>query len=220
MDSQVELPARQSGADMTYQSRAKRERAQWITLSEAVTHVQAVECSDQAEALDQLRMALADADIPAHWAADPLPPEIYSVGDPGPFSCDQVPTDAMYWLHVLIFISGDCRVIDQPSHYDETQPLPRPRQLLLLRTRVMELWPLSSTTQPGKLRRRKFNDDEILSAARDVYGKKENDRPNTPDAERLVRQKLGGGKRDNIRRILREPEFADIRRKPGNQPHY
>lgn len=217
---------------MPYQSRAKRERAAWMTLSEAVNHIQSVECTDQAGALNQLRMALGDGDIPTRWAADPPPLGGYSIGDPSPFSSEQVPTDAMYWHNVLIFLDGDGRVIDQPSYYDKTQepPLPRPRQLLLLRTRVFELWPLSnhrikdsqtdlgSTTQPETLPRRSFDDDEIRSAARDIYRERENDPPNETNAEQLVRQKLGGGKRDDIRRILKEQEFFGLRRKPGNQP--
>jgi hypothetical protein len=199
-----------------------------MTLCEAVNHIQAVECTDQAGALNQLRMALGDGDIPTHWAADPLPPGVYSIGDPSPFSSDQVPTDAMYWLHVLIVLDGDGRVIDQPFYRDETQepPLPRPRQLLLLRTRVFELWPLSnherkergSTTQPKKLRRRKVEEDEIRRVARDIYRENENDPPNKPTAERLIRQRLGGGKRPDIRKILEEVEFHGVRREPGNQP--
>ena len=60
-----------------------------MTLCEAVNHIQAVECTDQAGALKQLRMALGDGDIPTHWAADPLPRGVYSIGDPSPFSSDQ-----------------------------------------------------------------------------------------------------------------------------------
>jgi hypothetical protein len=36
-------------------------------------------------------------------------------------------------------------------------------------------------------------------------------------AEPLIRQKLHGGKRPDIRRILKD-EFPNTRRKPGNQP--
>jgi hypothetical protein len=199
-----------------------------MTLSETVGHIQAVDRVDQAAALYQFRMARADGDLPARWAADPPPLGDYDLWDPWPFSSDEVPTDPMYWFSVLIFLAGDGLVVDQRSCSSETleHPLPRPRQLLLLRSRVFELWPPSdherkdrgSTTQPEKLWRRKVEDDEIRSAARDIYRERENDPPNKPTAEQLTRQRLQGGKRDDLRKILEEDEFKIVRRKAGNQP--
>jgi hypothetical protein len=217
---------------MPYQSKAKRERSQWMTLREAVNHVQAVECSDEAGALKQLRMALGDGDIPAHWAAEPLPPGFYSVGDPSPFSSDQVPTDALYWHSVLIFLEGDCRVIDQQRYDDEAQrpPLPRPRPLLLLRSRVVELWPLqdqvrkdssqtdsASTTQPELPVHRPASTDDILRAARELY-QRPGKPPNQTKAEQLLgRMFPGTSRKEFIRPILQRQEFDDLRLKPGNQ---
>ncbi len=256
-----------------------------MTLGGTVGHIQAVDGVDRSPALFQFRMARADGDLPARWAADPLSPDIftlgddplpsnikphiynlwdhpwwpphadedlparwaadplspeiynvgddpsspdvgrdvYTLGDPWPFSSDEVPTDPSYWFSVLIFFNDDdAWVVDQPGTcFSETQehPLPRPRQLFLLRSRVLELWPPSNherkdqNIQVEKPARRSVGDDEIRSTARDIY--REIDRPNKAVAERLVRQRLGGGKRDDIRRILDEKEF--VRRDPGNQ---
>jgi hypothetical protein len=198
---------------MSYQTRAKRERAKWMTIGEAARHIQVVDCTDQAGALSQLRTAFVDREIPLRWAADPPPLEGDWLWDPWPFSSDEVPNDPLFWFNALIFLDGDGLVVERG-----------PRQLLLLRSRVFELWPQSnherkdraSTTQPEKLPRRGVGEDEIRSAARDIY--REINRPNKDISERLVRQRLRGGKRDDIRRILDEDEFANVRRKAGNQP--
>lgn len=203
-----------------------------MTLREAVNHVQAAECSDEVGALKQLRMALGDGDIPAHWAAEPLPPGFYSVGDPSPFSSDQVPTDALYWDSVLIFLDGDGRVIDQQRYDDEAQrpPLPRPRALLLLRARVVELWPLqgqgrkdssqtdsASTTRPEMPVQRPASADAILRAARELY-EQPGKPPNQTEAEQQLLAKFPGTSREPfIRKVLQSPEFKALRLKPGNQ---
>ena len=204
---------------MPYISKWARERALWMTLVEAVTHIQDCDGCTQLEALGQLRQALGEADIPARWAAYPpinRPPS-YSRAMPHLLSSEQVPTDAFFWSGALIYLDGNGRVIDEfflrgPDGEFVAGPTPRGRELFLLRSRVLELWP-----QLQKLPRRSVNDDEILSAARELYLERKNDPPNKPVAERLIRQKLGGGKRDDIRRIL-EDEFPNVRRKPGNQP--
>lgn len=197
-----------------------------MTLSEAVHHIEvADECACN-EALSQLRIALGDGDIPARWGADPplSLPGFFQFGSPPLFASDPVPSDPAYWSLVLILPAGDGVVIDQSVHA-QGQSAPRRRQLFLLRSRVFELWPPSnherkdrgSTTEPEKPLRRSVDDDQIRTAARDIYRERKGDPPNKPTAEQLIRQRLGGGKRDDIRRILDEEEFANLRREAGNQ---
>jgi hypothetical protein len=222
---------------MSYTSKAQRERAEWMTLVEVVNHIRTVERCEQTAALDQLRRALSDGEIPNRWAADLRPLPFFHFGDPPNFSDDQVPTGAGYWLHALIFLDGDGRVIDQPFHHGEVEGevLPserqvRPRGLFLLRSRVLELWPLqnpvahcesendSADDARGPPKRRSYTDNEIREAAREVYGASGKNPPNIDKAEQLLREKLPGAQRKKIRPILSEDEFTTLRRKPGNQP--
>jgi hypothetical protein len=214
------------GAKMPYKSRAERERPLWMSLTEAVRYVEVAEGSEQTEALIQIRMALGDGDIPVHWAADPLPQLIYPVGFPPLFSSDQVPTDAMYWDQVLIFLDGDGRVIDQSVLGEEKSP-PRPRQLLLLRSRVFELWPLQdrksddsdgTRINASRLPIARTSKKQIREAAKEVYqtqvGKKP---PNSYEAEKMIREKVEGATRKKIRAVLDENEFKVLRLKRGDR---
>jgi hypothetical protein len=220
---------------LPYVSKAERERAQWMTLVEVVNHVQLSQRCDQAAALSQLRMALADQEVPVRWKADPRPQGIFHIGPAPIFSVDQVSTDASYWIQTLIFLDGDGRVIDQPPfQYLEAegelpppQRLGRPRPLLLLRSRVLELWQMPSDTapdseqaEPPKLSRRKREDAEIQQAAREVYRGAPEDPPNMDEAGREICQRLPGADRDAVRKVLKEEEFAKLRRPSGNQPKH
>jgi hypothetical protein len=225
---------------MPYQPKAERERPLWMTLVEAVEHVQAHLAQHGymgRAALRELRMACGEGEIPLHWAADQPPEGIIRVGLPPLFSDDVVPTDPLFWENALIFLIGSGRVVDQRFIFiDEAdtalERAPRPRELFLLRSRVLELWPLRSDTQEEDTptgesgsadqiptrRQSPATDEEILAVARDLYRQAGNNPPNQTKAEQLVAALLLGTKRDFIRPILRRPEFGKLRRKPGRQP--
>jgi hypothetical protein len=159
-------------------------------------------------------LALGEGDIPGRWAASPLPAGLYPLGLPPIFSSDKVRTDHQYWSQALILLDSDCRVVDQAG----------PRQLLLLRSRVLELCAMDmehsgdrSLKQDQKLR--SASKDQVREAAREVYkiqsGKKP---PNMDEAEKLIRQKLPDARRNKIRGVLHEEEFTRQRLKPGNPP--
>jgi hypothetical protein len=224
---------------MPYRSKAERELPLWMTLVEAVAHIQAQEGCDQIEALRQLRVALGEGEIPARWAAAPLPPlgplAMY-VGSPPLFSSDAVPTDALFWNHALIFLVGNGRVIDQSFLLDDDENRaseggPRPRELFLLRTRVLEHWPLpsearedsnrvqsGSSDQPKKRRPKPASKSVIRKTIKELYQQAGNNPPNQTKAEPLIAGVLPGTPRTLIRPILREEEFKRLRRKPGKQP--
>jgi hypothetical protein len=225
---------------MPYQPKAERERPLWLTLIEAVEHVQAhleQHGCPELGALRQLRMACGEGEIPLRWAADQLPKGIFRIGLPPLFSDEEVPTDPMFWENALIFLIGSGRVIDQRFVYlDETdaalERAPRPRELFLLRSRVLELWPLRSDTHEGETPTgnsgsvdqiptpRPATDEEILAVARNLYQQAGNNPPNLTKAEQLVAALLPETKRDFIRPILQRPEFENLRRKPGRQPRH
>jgi hypothetical protein len=225
---------------MPYQSKAERERPLWMTLVEALEHVQAHlahQGREELGALRQLRMACGEADIPLRWAADAPLPGIYQVGLPRLFSPVEVPTDPMFWDHALIFLTGNGWVVDQRFLFinekdHSAEHAPRPRELLLLRSRVLELWPLRSDAHEGVTAKdqvgsadqtsqpRPATDEEILEVVRELYRQAGNDPPNQTLAEQMVRALFPPGttKRDVIRPILKRPEF--VRRKPGRQPRH
>jgi hypothetical protein len=213
---------------MPYRSKAERERPNWMTLRQAVVHVAVAEKCEPGEALHQLRLALGEADIPARWAADPPPliPGMYSVELPEIFSPEQVPRDARYWGRVTILLSGDCRVL----HQSEEQSLPSPRELLLLISRVLELWSNPTPFQLsmghredaglGYQANRRATTKQIREVAREVYASQDGKPPNTNEAETRVREKLPKASRKFIREVLKETEFANLRLKPGKQPKH
>jgi hypothetical protein len=183
------------------------QAAQWMSLVEATDHIRIEEDCDSIEALRQLKKEIGDGMVPVQWEDSQEPKDC-----PDP--------QHMQRSEWLLFGTGFA-----PDNHDEYRPL------LVERSAVQRLWPLSSnptkgsaptgstsTTQPKKSPRRKVDDDQILSAARDIYRKRENDPPNMDESERLIRQRLGGGKREDIRKILKQEEFAHLRRASGNQP--
>jgi hypothetical protein len=226
---------------MPYRSKVDRERPLWMTLGEALAHIQAhlVQGScDQLSAETELRMACGEGEIPLRWAADPPPQGLCffeSFGLHSLFAADEVPTSPLYWRQVLIF--GD-RVVDQSfsSLTEADSPperAPRQRELFLLRSRVLELWPLRSDAHEGasakghsgsadQIPRQQSpaTEGEILNTVRELYRQAGNDPPNQTKAEQLVAALLPGTKRDFIRSILQRPEFHNVRRKPGRQPQH
>jgi hypothetical protein len=64
---------------------------------------------------------------------------------------------------------------------------------------------------------RSSTDEKIREEARKVYADPANDRPNVNVANQLIRLKLPDVRSDRVMEILREPEFANQRRKPGER---
>ena len=179
-----------------------------MSLVEAIEHIRVSQHCNSIEALRQLKRETYDGMVQVQWEDLDAPKDC---------------PDPKYLQASQLLLIGTGVALDN------VRKMYRP--LLVERSAVQELWPLSShrredssqtasgsNTQPQKLPRRSVDDDEICSAARVIYRERENDPPNIPEAEPLIRQKLPGAKRNNIRLILSEDEFADVRRKPGNQP--
>jgi hypothetical protein len=179
-----------------------------MSLVEAVEHIRMSQRCNSVEALRQLKGEIGDGMVRVQWE-DSEGPKDYP--------------DSQYLQSSQLLLVGTGLAPD--SLREEYRPL------LVERSAVEKLWPLSnhrrkdsqqteagSTTQLESPRRRSVDPDEIWSAAKELYREREHDPPNMDDAERLIRQKLRGGKRDDIRQILRKKEFADVRRNPGKQP--
>lgn len=139
---------------MPYQGKEARERLRWMTLAEAVDHVVLTEHCERVVALSEIRLALGEGDIPGRWAASPLPAGFYPLGLPPIFSSDNVRIDHEYWSQVLILLDPDCRAVDRAG----------PRQLLLLRSRVLELWAMDMEHSGDRSLKQ---DQKLRSASKD-----------------------------------------------------
>jgi hypothetical protein len=200
-------PHENSSARRNSAQREEEEKyEQWMSLVEAIEHIRISQHCDSVEALRQLKRELSDGMVRVLWE-DSEGAKDYP--------------DPLYLQTSQLLLIGTGFAPDNEIY----------RPLLVERSDVQKLWPLSShrpkgssragsssTTQPEKVSRRSVNDDEIRSAARELYRERKNDPPNKTIAEQLIRRKLGGGKRDNIRPILEEQEFSRVRREPGKQP--
>jgi len=92
--------------------------------------------------------------------------------------------------------------------------LRRLRQLRLLKTRVLELWPNRSADMQAT--RSLLSEEQLKARVREeLRGIYKTSRPNMTIAERIVRN-LTGATRAIIRPVLAEDEFVQRRLPPGN----
>ena len=175
--------------DTSAPEKAAEKYRQWMSLVEAVEHIRISQPCDSIEALRQLKREIRDGLVRLQWE-----------DTEGPKDCP----DPEYLQESQLLLIGTGWAPDKDSGY---------RALLVDRSDVEKLWPLSNYPRET---RQKIDDDDIRSVARDIYEERKNDPPNVPAAEQLIRQRILGAKRDDIRRILEE--FAELRRKAGNQP--
>lgn len=198
----------------------KKDRQDWMTLSEVITRISKVDECEKNVALVQLRTALMDREISARFAHEeyvikgglwPMPPL-------GPLASDSAPTDPLFWFGALFILSGDGFVIDQPilgSDQDEDASLPQRRRLLLNRAEVETIWGTEVSHAPRI--RRTPSQQNIRDALRKIYSAPNANPPNVNQAYGLVCQQLGKTPRNLVREILKEPEFARHRSPPGRR---
>lgn len=190
----------------------------WMTFVDAVRHVAtASEFDDDptdniARGLDEIREALIEGKIPIEWVGENShgrafnPYMLYGIGEP---------RSDLHWA--INYIAERSEIPDpRPSYMDPDYiaELRRLRQLRLLTTRVLELWPHRSAKQPDRLlplsieQRQAYVREEL----RLIY---KTSRPNQTVAEQLAGTRTGEP-RSFIRPIVRENEFARLRLPPGN----
>ena len=119
---------------MPYVSKAEQERARWMTLAEAVAHVQQCDECDADAALSQLRTALGDGQIVTRWE-DQRPPRAIQGMIVNP---DWPGQGREYWQSMEVRGSS---VLDLVGRF---------RTLLLLRFSVLALW--AAPPAPGASR--------------------------------------------------------------------
>lgn len=224
---------------MPYIRKRQRGRALWMTLVEAVNHINKQERTENG--LDQIRIALGEGEIPARWAWQSLPEgpikfegrnlHFVPMPDPPLFVEDTVPNNREFWDKAIMLLDGDGKVIDPALGYMTIQrdakvevlcqqPVPW-RGLFLLKETIFDFWPLADHSETDrKLQNvRAASEEEIRDAARELYSNSPAfAAPNIDKAERLIRAKLGKASRKLIRHVLSASEFASLRNPAGNQP--
>ena len=114
----------------------------WMTLREAVSYVAGVHSSNEIEALDAIRAALGKGWITGRWGMG-------SFFDNDPcLSSEVVPANEFFWTYALIFLVENGVVIDQEFLPTKRDRSPQPRELFLLRSEVLALWP-SAREEPA-----------------------------------------------------------------------
>jgi hypothetical protein len=166
---------------MPYVSKAEQERARWMTLREALTHIKTVEECNLRAAWDQLRETIGDQEAKVRWADVSL--ELSSIDGGHYIEEDDVPpTEKGFWQSARVIFSGQGSVLDDPACRRKTIRLNLIREsrlhyrpLLVLREDVLRHW----------LGRSAEDLSNMESAASKPIRK-----PGRPSARDLVRQTL------------------------------
>jgi hypothetical protein len=122
-----------------YQTKAERERARWMTLTETLKRISESEACDQTAAVKEFRKVLADGNFrqfEIRWE-DRVS---RSIGDSGGLSLPEDTPASVDWNKARFRLKGDGAVLDKWTGFRRTKKgNPRWRKLLFLRTRVEDL---------------------------------------------------------------------------------
>ena len=175
-----------------------------------------------ADALKQILLALQDEEIPIKWAAERRREGSWPLHRNLLFDPDEPRTDRYFWSTAII--TEDYEVRDHMVQLGslildgvETNPDRGLRTLLLLQSRVYGLWPNKALEdlRSDVTKKATISPDVIRTEARNLYCNLD-PKPNIARAEKLIREVLPYAKRDSIRDVLNELEFASQRRPAGN----
>jgi len=202
------------------------------SLSIAWTGTQLISTPSPMEAaLNQVRAALQDDEIPIKWAQDRWP-QSHTFFPNERFARDEPPR-GVFWGSAEIDPSDDYSVSDQMPFAlsggvasERAVGNRKMRQLLLLCAKVYELWPTkegdrvpsrsSPMAAPDKKYKAVIPDENVIrNEVRELYGRS-TPKPNMAQAEQSIRASIPGATRNMIRTVLKEDEFAKQRRSAGN----
>jgi len=196
---------------MPYESRAKRERAYYVSGIDAADYICKADGCDRKNAFRQLRAAASDGEVRIIYAHDRAP----------------LPATWDFWWHVWIQLSTGKILYDTSEDEVRKAALDKGviyfQSILVHRGDLEKIWPVApqassgSTTQLELPVRRPASEAEIERAAKELY-QQPGKPPNLAKAEQLLMAKFPGTSRDAfIRPILQREEFRALRWKPGNQ---
>jgi hypothetical protein len=227
---------------MSYVSKEEQEEQKWMTLKEAISHIQRVDGCDQVTAFAQLRTALAEEAVTARFKTSATS-RFYAI-DLGS-SLDPHWPRRKFWLSVRMDLEGDGHIAtvtpegldkadDQEGDVDDEDGDWGPVRLFVLRSAILDIWadplegaregPLESPQHqksPGKAGQ-PASKVAIRKIAREVYDEAGGEEgPNVEEAYHLIREKLAAASkiasRELVRDILDGKEFKDRRRPVGRR---
>ena len=164
---------------MPYVSKAERERAGWMTLREALDHIQMTGDCNLRAAWDH---AIGDQEARVRWADASL--DLSTIGDGSYVDEDNVPPTAEgFWKSARAIFTGEGSVLDDPACRSQSVRIKLIREgklgyrrLLVLREHVEKNWPGDSAEH--------LSSGESTSATKDII------RAGRPSARNLVWQTL------------------------------
>jgi len=195
-------------------------RANWMSLSDAVEHIQEVSDCDRVTARQKLREVIADTLLPVRWIDQEN-------------EHDMPPSDRAFWKKAtmrsenggeFLYEVSDVTIVESPGSMliERKEIFPRYRGLLVDRRALHALWPA-----PVNSDQRAENDSRgtlppaskqaIRDKARELYATMRENPPNIAQAEVLIRKSVPGSTRSRIREVLNEKEFSDQRRRTGKR---
>jgi hypothetical protein len=186
----------------------------WASLNDALAHIQQVRGVDWASSRDELIGAVNAGKLTVRWldqsgAADaPTRSMLTNEATIRPDHGGEI----LHQVTSLVLIE-DAHGLRREKRVSE----PVYRALLVDKASLLILWPSKLDKPPAisSLPVKRASAERICAAARELYHEHRADPPNINEAERLIRQTVKGSSRANIRRVLRQPEFATQRRPPG-----
>jgi hypothetical protein len=198
--------ANSNGARDSAQREAEEKYEQWMSLVEAIEHIRMSQHCDSVEALGQLKREMHDGMVRTEWEDSGGPKDRL---------------DSEYFLKSQLLLIGTGFAPDSVEGIY--------RSLLVERSAVQELWPLSNqrpqhshqadsrpAPQPRQ-QQRPASKSQIRQVLREIYADPTNDRPNEENAWKILKPMLLNAKRDRVREVLLEDEFASQRRPRGSQ---
>jgi hypothetical protein len=208
---------------MPYVSKIDQERAQWMTLREALARIEKADHCSLRAAWAQFGEASADGELDVRWAdAIRLTQRDWDDEDIGP------PTNIRFWRSARrIFIRGGV-ILDDPVSRKSSVRLQLIRQnkllyrgVLIRRDDVERLWPTANGTAgpqlptaslshdtelspPTSVARRKWPEAEIRKEITRILADRSSSRPDENQIHYIVNEKLPGASRSVVRRLIDE----------------
>jgi hypothetical protein len=221
---------------MSYVAKAQRAREEWMTLKEALTHIQTVDNCDASSAWQQLQPALAEGAVLASWPTSE--PTLRRAGKRAHHPIVSEAQRENFWRSVRINLSNgtivqqeealqyeDGRYVDDPDDDDDGDVFPVKevlrdveREFWVLKEAIFEHWREDCDDTKSKPY---ATDDEYREALREEYkmfkreGKKIPNVNQTDIGYRLPNKRVLV---KAVAAIAMEEEFKKQRLGPGQRP--
>jgi hypothetical protein len=192
----------------------------WVSLADAVAHIEMAADCDRLTAIQRLRAAIADSSLRVRWMDQEN-------------EYDVPPSDRAFWTKVSIRLDQGGEVLHhavdlmfvaypKSSAIERKEAPPRYRGLLVDRRALHDAWPMPPDVEQPETTAScvplpPVGKPAIRAKVRELYASRPSVPPNMWEAEMLIKKSLPRAARDRIREVLKEPEFARQRRATGKR---